>query len=432
MIEARDRSVRAFRRLVILSLRLRPRAFGGMALAIGFGVMALGLALAIGLGPSRALKQHMRRIFPEQRIVLKPASSDILFVKVEMTKITPTILEQVKALPGVERVSPEVTVRFPVRAEGSLFGMTYSTDLTVTGVEPWVLGDDLPENFWWEKDKREWVPAVLSQYFLDLYNMALAESNKLPKLSPNAAIGRDFWVVLGESSIRPSADDSKVRYEECRIVGLSRNPDLLGLVIPLDAVESFNAWWGLANQEFRALHVELANPEAAQDVEKAAEKLGLSVPDRQAPWRRAVLISRIAGSVIATLGLLVLGLAGAYVTLATRVMLKEWKREMAIWRATGASMAVVRRVVVATILLAGMVGAVAGLGGAYGLVSIGRMVYDRLATQWSFLPPDAVQLPPTWSLCLLVALALGLGLMALREMGKALGEPIAAILWQDR
>lgn len=63
----------------------------------------------------------MWRIFPEQRVVLKPDPADILLVKVEVAKNTPEIRQEIEAMPGVERVSPEVTVRFPVRAEGLAF-----------------------------------------------------------------------------------------------------------------------------------------------------------------------------------------------------------------------------------------------------------------------------------------------------------------------
>ncbi len=423
---------RAFFRLVLLSLRLRPWRYCALSLAIGFGALALSVGLAIGLGPSRAIQSQMEEIFPEQRLVLKPATVDVLVLSVESTLITEATLEKVAAIEGVKRVSPEITVRFPLRAEGALFGMTYSTDLTVTGVEPWVLGDKLPDNFWWEEGKRDWIPAIFSQYFLDLYNMALAESNGLPKLSPQAAIGRDFWVVLGESSIRPSKKDTKLRYEECRIVGLSDNPDLLGLLLPIEAVRDFNHWRGFRNEEYRALHVELSNPEAAGLVEAEAEKLGLRVPDRATSWRKAVLISRIAGSVVAALGAMVLALAWAYVLLSTRVMLREWRLEIAIWRATGASMKLVRRVVVTSLLCAGAMGTALGLAGAYGVVIIGAGYYERLQSQWAFLPPGAIQLPVLWALGVAIIIMFSVALTARMLVGSYLREHIADALWQGR
>ncbi len=400
--------------LIRALLRGKKLRTGAVVGGLAVGMLALGVATVAGLGTTRALQQHLDKLFPEQRIVLRPETVEAFMLQAETTTITPETVTAVKKLPGVERVSPEATVRFPLSAEGSLLGQTYGTDLTVTGIYGWLLGEDKPPQFSYDPQKDDSVPTVLSHYFLELYNTALAESNNLPKFSPDAIIGRDMELKLGESTIYPVAEegpepDRKLKTVPAEIVGLTRNPDLLGLLAPLETVESWNEWYGLEDMVYRALHVQMESAEAVENIKPHLADLGLTVHDRMAPWRKALVVVRLVGIAFVGLGVLVFGLALAYLASAITWMLAERHRELALFRALGASP---RQVM---LLLAVEIGATSFLGIASGLgIGVAALAYaNQEYLAWrgprTFLPEVLFAIPWWW----IVTLGLGCWLAAL-------------------
>ncbi len=406
-----ERPVAFVPRLLLVSLARRWRGYLAMTGGLAIGTLALGLSVVAGPGAGRSLKAHLNAIFPAQRVVLHPRALSLIWLKVETAKITPATVQAVAALPGVARVSPEATIRFPISAQGSLVGNVIRTDVTVTGVEGWLLGDDKPTSFTYTPGSGERVPAVLSQYFLDLYNMTYAESNKLPKLTKMAAVGRQFDLILGESTLRPgNPANKKPASAPCRIAGLSRNPDLLGLAIPLAAVEDFNRWYGMEDKRYRALHVELESAEALDGIRDELTALGLEVRDREAPWRRAVVVVRLVGLGFLGLGGLVFVLALAYMGSSVGWIVTRRRREMAVLRALGASWIQAAALLASEIALAGFVGIAAGVGAATAAMIAANHWYQTLRTDWTFLPPDLFTVPWQWlailgAACWLVAIA---------------------------
>jgi hypothetical protein len=425
---------RAAVRLVGLSLRARRKAYASMLAAIAIGALTLGLALLGGLGPARAVRERLSVLFPAQRIVLRPRTIDMLWLQVKTAEITPATVEAVRDLEGVVRVSPEATLRFPVRAVGELLGSTFSTDIAVTGVEGWVLGPHIPASFSWSADQAAVAPAVVSEYFLDLYNMTLAESNHLPQLSRAAAIGRHFTLVLGESTLAlgaPPPNAPEPRSAACRVVALSRNPDVLGLAIPLGAVDAFNAWYGHETKRYIALHVELESAEALDTLLPQLPALGLDYRDRAAPWRRAAVILGGAGVAILGLGALVFTLALIHMNASVKWMLAERRRELALYRAMGATPRQVVNIVGLEICLMAAMGCGVGMGVAGAILHAIDLRYMALAEKWPFLPESLFSV--SWeSLMVLGAgcwlVAAGLGLLRIRG---ALRENITEVLTRE-
>lgn len=408
--------------------RLRQAAvIGGLAI----GMLALGIAVVAGLGVARSLQNHLASLFPSHRVVLRPKTMDALWLRFETAALSPKTLEAVRGLPGVVRVSPEATVRFPISAEGNLVGNSYRTDLTVTGVEGWLLGEALPPNFTFDPDGV--LPAILSEYFLDLYNMALAESNKLPKFSPSAIVGRSFTLILGESTLRPASgyvpgSPAKLKTMPGEIVALTNNPDLLGLMVPLEAVEAFNAWYGLEEKRYRALHVELDSPERVDALAKQVEPLGLEVNDRMGPWRRVLQVVRLAAIAFIALGALVFILALAYMASALAAMLAQRRRELALYRALGASPRQILGIVLAEIALLSALGIAAGLAAAILAARLTDHWYGAWRAYRTYLPESLFGLPWLWITLLGIACWLIALLIAYLSAATANRGPLSAIL----
>lgn len=414
--------------LSAISLRTHWKTWAWVAAGMAIGSFALGISVFSGLGFSQSLKTHLQSIFPENRIILQPKMTDISVLRVETGTITTQTLATVRAFPGVRRVSPEATLRFPVSAEATLFGGAYRTDITVTGVEPWLLGADAPADFTYEIGKEREVPAILAAYFLDLYNLALAEGNHLPKLSPAAVINRKFNLVLGESSIHPSNEGARVAIETGRIVALSRNPDLLGLMIPLEAVEAFNKWYGLSTVSYRRLHVELASPAAMDSLKKQLPEMKLEILDSSGPWRKLAGFLDLVGFGFAALGVLIFALALAYLLASINWLLIRRQRERALLLTLGCGRADL------TLLMTAETALVAGLGIASGLV--GSAALFRQANAWyhawrlgrTYLPEHLFAAPWGWIGALgVLCWALAIALPCRRIHSESVTTPIAAL-----
>ena len=393
-----------------ISFRTHWKTWLWIIAGMGIGTLALGISVFAGLGISKSLKNHLNAIFPENRVIIQPKMVDVQMLRVETSTITTETLEQVRALPGIKRISPEATLRFPISAGATLWGNTYSTDITVTGVEPWLLGDDAPTTFTFNPETDTKVPAILAAYFLDLYNLALAEGNKLPKLSPAAVLDREFELVLGSSSIHPAKDDAKVAVLTGKVCALSRNPDLLGLLIPLSAVEHFNAWYGLTIPTYRRLHVELDSIAALDVLRPKLEAMKLEAVDPAALWRRLATFLDLVGIGFAALGALVFLLAMAYLLASVNWMLARRQRERAMFLTLGCSRLELTLLMTGETAILSGIGISIGLGLSVALFHLANIWYHSWRSDRTYLPAELFTAPWSWIaaiglLCWAIAIA---------------------------
>ncbi|NQU42777.1 ABC transporter permease [bacterium] len=415
--------------LVLLSLRARWRSNLWVAVGMAVGMLALGAAILGGVGFGRSLSRHLSDLVPESRVLLRPRSANLFWIKVDTGRITPETVALVQDLKGVRRVSPEASIRFPVSVEAEFLGSGFQSDVAVTGVEAWVLGEDAPEGFEYRPGGA--LPCVLASYFLDLYNMTLAEGGGMPKLSRGAALGREFDLILGESTLRMGRafnEGDTIRRVSCRLGGLTSNPNLLGLIVPLEAVETFNAWHGAEEKIYQSLHVELASPDAIADIEPRLADLGLELVDTTATWRRAVYFVKLVGWGFVGFGFLVFGLAVAYLMSSVNWTLARRRRERGIMQAVGAS----RRIV--TILLTAETALVSGAGILAGLVGSGVIFhflnawYEAWRSGREYLPRDLVYLPWPWLALAGAACWVGAIALAMRRIRRETRATISSHL----
>jgi hypothetical protein len=420
-------------RVLAISLRTYWRQHGTVAGVLAVGVFSLALAWIVGFGLRQSVNRHVNELFPPERIVLRPRALSLLWLQVETAKVTPAVLDKVRAIEGVARVSPEATLQFPVSAEANLFGSTICSDIAVTGVEKWILGADAPKDFEYDPNSGKPMPAVISSYFLDLYNMSLAESNGMPKLSVSAVVGRNFRLILGNSVVSSQipatgAGGEGTRFVPCQVASLSYNPQLLSLMIPLETVERYNREFGIQEPTYRALHVELTSPEMYDSFLKALPELGLEPSNTQATWRKAALILGLVSLGFSAFGVLVFALVAAFIFSTLNWMLTRRVREIALFRALGASSAQVGSLLLIEIAISSGLGALVGGVGAAGALWGLEHWYQGLRVNWAFLPETLVGYPGV-QLAVLVLVCWGAAtLMALKPVLLRSRESIPVIL----
>jgi hypothetical protein len=204
---------------------------------------------------------------------------DVAFLRLETGRLDAAAVQRLLALDGVEAVYPQAPVQFPISAEGGIGGMTYASDIVVHGAPAGLIARELgdPARFAWNPRSGEPVPVAASAYFLDLYNIGLAESAGLPKLARSAAIGRTFELILGQSSVGLGSAGTPRRVQ-ARIVALVADPNLVGMVAPLDVVEAWNREFAPRKpQTYTRVHVDAASAMEVPALRAAIEAQGFTV-----------------------------------------------------------------------------------------------------------------------------------------------------------
>lgn len=324
--------------LLCRELRGSPGRTAVLLLCVTLTAAVGALALAATLFLSREFAPRLRALYPENRIVVRAPSLDVAMLRFEPGRVTAQSVARVRTIAGVERVLPQRGAAFPASAvisvDGSDDGM--QTDVILHGVPLELIADDLAEGYDWSWREGEPVPALVSAFFLDLYNLGLAEGMGMPKLNPRAVIGREFPLLLGESSM--TYTDGPARTVSARVVGLSANPLLVGLAVPDDAVRAWNREFSDKGEgSFLALHVDLRASADPDQVTAALQEAGLVASAQAEQLHRGQEVVRSVQLLIAAAVTLVLLLSlvgvGSTVLAVSRSRRSTW----GLYRASGLS-----------------------------------------------------------------------------------------------
>jgi hypothetical protein len=272
--------------------------------------------------------------------VLTPASADILFFRMEGARITPETAEEFRSMPEVEHVFPQLSAAFPVSADFQMesVGAGFTTDIILFGADFELVGDKAVPRIVEAARNADppRVPVLISEYFLDAYNLGLAESSGMPKLSRSAIHGVEFDLLLGESTIGLGESAAAPRIVPAKIVGLTPNPLLFGVTMPIDGLREYNRIYAPEKKEaYAALHVDAVDPEGITAIrEKAQEKkLGFSA-QADVLERYLRVVGSIEGLLIGALAIvLALSAIGVFTTMAA--VIRDQRPRWGLYRATG-------------------------------------------------------------------------------------------------
>lgn len=385
--------------LVALAIRERWRRTLLVVLTIAFGVAVGCATLAFSVGFVRRAIAYAEKLFPRELLTVKPRSLDLAAFRFHATAITDETVERLKSLPGVAMVAPQLSLKMPLRAEGDIMGQKATTDIVVVGVEPALVKDDVAPGFCFDFDEVTSlpIPCLVPRFFLDMYNLAYADSLGLPKLSESYPIGKHFSLVLGETYLLGQGARAREAILPCRIVGLTAKSALAsGLLIPIGHARALNAWYGGPQRpSYNAVHLLLGQLDAYDDVTSAVRAMGLTVESQGETLDKFLFVARIATASALGLTSLVLVVAAVAVWNTFSLSLTLRRGELAVLRAVGAT----RRYVLFLLLTeAALVGWTGGLMGSLTAFFAARALESTLATALtstaSFLPGDFFQFSP--------------------------------------
>jgi ABC-type lipoprotein release transport system permease subunit len=399
--------------------------------AIAVAIAVLCIVTALGLGIVKVVIPEMEKMFPERILVAKPRTTDVSLMRLDVTAITDQTIQHIENVPGVERISPQLGLAFPVSAEGSIFGETIRTDVVVYGVKEWLVAQDVApgETFRYSANPDDPVPVLISQFFLDIYNLGLAQSSGLPKFNPHALVGKRFRLFLGEYTLMAGGIPGKKREVTCKIIGLSHDLSLLGMTMPLRYVEEFNAWYlGNPVAHYTALHIFLRSLDDFDSVNKELNNLGLRVESNREMLNRYRSALRLAMLVLLTLGLSVLTIAMSNLANMVGLLMIERRGDIGLLKALGATRREILGVFLAEVCAITFVGGGLGGSGAIVLMLIGKARLENLLSQFAIVPSGIFYIH--WGIVLVglaFAVILG-GLVALPIIRRASMRPASELL----
>ncbi|NVB40510.1 ABC transporter permease [Pseudenhygromyxa sp. WMMC2535] len=214
---------------------------------------------------------------------------------------------------------------------------------------------------------RNYIPIIVSNHIVELYNGSIRRAHGFPKINPESAIGFTFELTFGASMVEASAKD--MTYEARGVlVGFSDTAINLGMTMPVGYIRRLNVDFGgeKTAEIYHSAVLQIRSKDDVAAVAAAVKGLQLDVTDTGA--EQAALLITIFMMVFGFVSVVIVGIAAVNIMHVFFMLVYERQREIGIMRAIGASRRDIRRIILGEAaivgLLAGAVGVLTAMGAA--------------------------------------------------------------------
>lgn len=410
----------------------------GALVTSGFGIAAgtaaLVFFLALGLGVRSVL---LGEVFPIDQIELEPPKGDdpglvmgfVLGAGKEAPGIAEDDIDKLRASPYVEAAYPKLKFSFPASARGGkeILGRDVgSSEMIADGIEPALVAGDVKGEAKFadplaspgkkcvkttECDAPRYcegpadgdgvcvdpVPVLVSRYLVEIFDKSIAPAHGLPPVGESLlgqAEGIVFKLWLGESLLG-KAKQGGPRHVHARVVGISPRAIDIGITLPLETVRRWNREYSGegAGKKYSSVLVKVVSNDHVSDVIALGQSMDLTPKDTRAR-DVSVLLSGVM-ALLALVAAIILIVSASNIAYTFRVLVSDRRREIALYRAVGASALDMVKWMLALALTVGLCGGAIGALVAW-LMSLGA---DWLAaTRLPDFPfkPDTFFSFPAW------------------------------------
>jgi putative ABC transport system permease protein len=232
---------------------------------------------------------------------------------------------------------------------------------------------------------RHFVPVIVSNHVVELYNGTLRRAHGFPKLNPEAVRGFAFDLIIGESMVAASNKDHVV-HDRGMFVGFTDKAIPLGITMPLGYVQRYNVEFGNAEdaQRYHSVIVEIPVKDDVAAVAKGVEGLDLKVADSGA--EEAAMLIAVFMMVFGLVSAVIVGIAAVNIMHVFFMLVYERQREIGVMRAVGASRGDIGRIILGEAASLGSMAGTAGLLLALGAASIFDQVSARYVPDFPYKP----------------------------------------------
>jgi len=444
------RSARLFS-LVLANLRRSRNHFLLASVGIVVGIATFAFFLSLGLGVRKVV---LGKIFPLDKIEVIPKSLDVNVGPVRMglgrDALDDAMVEKLEALPGVKAVYPKMKLTVGAIAYGgeSLFGSDLRSEVVADGIDPELISTEINKDGYAfvdfetpellaeaplvactqdeqcgekmycgpppgstapaegkaktaanaedaappEQVCRHYVPVIVSEHIVELYNGTLRRAHGFPQLNPEAVRGFKFDLIVGESMVETSNKD-RVIHDRGMFVGTSDKAIPLGLTLPLGYVQRYNVEFGNESDatRYHSVIVEVPTKDDVSRVAKGVTDLDLKVKDSGA--EEAAMLIAVFMMVFGFVSAVIVGIAAVNIMHVFFMLVYERQREIGIMRAVGASRGDVARIILGEAASLGIAAGTAGILLAWGSAAIFDVVSARYLPDFPYKPTTYFEFP---------------------------------------
>jgi len=356
-----------------------------VVLNVSLGVAALFFFLSFVSGMQKFLYGQLLTEMDPRQLIVSYQYKNVGFFQSEEKKeikLDDAFLEKMREVEGIEKVTPQLVLTIPVKLEVDFWNKFFETDVPVYGMDFDFL--ELEHKVAIQEDI---LPVVISSRLLDVYNLSLAESSGLPRLSEEGVLGRNLEIIFGESSFFKSQAEN-IQKKSAQIFALSDDVPLMGITISLEQAEKvlreYNSEEG--NLEYSTVYLVTEDEKYNAQIQKDLQTQGLKVQSFQEAEKSLNQVVWYLRKLVQVAGAIVLLIALLAVSMALFMSVLERKQEIGILRALGMQRKKIAFLILSEGFLIGILayflGILIGLGG----IKITDYFLIKLTSEAAFRP----------------------------------------------
>lgn len=335
-----------------------------------FAVFVIAFAVAVALavtsvstGLLTGIREKAADIFPPTIVTVKPKTVALSMLAFNSTVINSETVEKIKKIPGVNHITPQLSLKIPLRMEVEIAGQYAVTDAVVIGIEPETLKDSLPDLsvFQYDDTTSQPIPCVVPRMLLDMYNLAYADSIGFPKINEQFLLGKKFTMDLGQTYLVGGGSGKQTKLL-CKVVGLSSDAALVpGVYMPMEYARRLNAWYtGTNEQPYTALRVSISRPDQVDVISKQLSDMGLMVEGKRWAYESITFATKAGAILLYVFAGLILLVTSFSILNLFSLMLSSRMSEMQLLTAVGATRSTLRWLYFSEALVIACAGLAAG------------------------------------------------------------------------
>jgi hypothetical protein len=309
------------------------------------------------------------------------------------------------------------------------------SDAVVVGIDPAMVAGDVrgPHRFEYDEATSQPIPVIVPKFFLDMYNLAYADSLGLPKVNEDYVIGKSFRMIIGETYLLGGDGNNRSTVLECRVVGLTSNPSLMsGILIPVGHAAELNRWYsGRGGASYTAVHIKVGDLRRVDEVTSAVSAMGFTVEGNRETISKFLFMGRIAAGVVTLFGAAVALIAAISVYNTFSLVMRERRGEVGLLRAVGATRGMVFALFVFEVAAVAVAGAAVGVAASWPLLEWANSATLTRLPPMSFLPERLFALNGWMALACAGGAVVICELAALPVIARTIRRPPAALVSED-
>jgi ABC-type lipoprotein release transport system permease subunit len=402
---------------------------------IGVASAIVMVMASVGQGVIGGALRKAEEAFPRGALLARPKTVNLAMVALQMRGVDDKAVERIRALPGVDLAAPQTSLRMPLRIEGEILGQSAVSDAVVVGIDPAMVAGDVraPYRFDYDAASSQPIPVVVPKFFLDMYNLAYADTLGMPKVNEDFVIGKTFRLIIGETYLLGGGVNPRSAVLDCRVVGLTANPSLMsGVLIPLGHAAELNRWYtGRAGASYTAVHIKVGDLRRVDEVTSAVSGMGFVVEGNRETIGKFLFLGRVAAGVVTIFGAAVALIAAISIFNTFSLIMRERRGEVGLLRAVGATRCTVFALFVSEVAAVAATGAALGVAASWPLLEWANGAVMTRLPPMSFLPERLFALSGWTALACAVGAVVVCELAALPVIARTVRRAPAALVSEN-